>query len=98
MLTKKFFKTKDEAEVTFEYSGNNASSVSLVGEFNDWQPMAMSFNKKLKVFRTKVRLPKNGRFHFRYLIDEKDWENDAEADEYLPNDFGTVNSVVVTQS
>lgn len=98
MLTKKFFKTKDEAEVTFEFSRDNVTSVALVGEFTDWQPVKMPFNKKLKVFRTKVRLPKEGRFHFRYLLDEKDWENDAEADEYLPNDFGTVNSVVVTQS
>ncbi|WP_448248160.1 isoamylase early set domain-containing protein [Thalassotalea agariperforans] len=96
MLTKKFYKTKGEAEVTFEFSRDNVSSVSLVAEFNDWQPMEMTYSKKLKVFRTKVRLPKDSDFHFRYLLDESEWENDAQADKYLPNAFGTENSVVST--
>lgn len=96
MLTKKFYKTKGEAEVTFEFSRDNVSSVSLVAEFNDWQPMEMTYSKKLKVFRAKVRLPKDSDFHFRYLLDENEWENDAQADKYLPNAFGTENSVVST--
>ena len=68
MLTKKFYKTKDEAEVTFEFGCDDVSSVALVAEFNDWQPMEMSYSKKLKVFPAKVRLPKDNDFHFRYLI------------------------------
>ena len=98
MLTKKFFKTKDEAEVTFEFSGNETSTVSLVAEFNDWQPLEMKYDKKTNLFRAKVRLPKDESFHFRYLVDESIWENDPQADLYLPNEFGTQNSVVTTQA
>lgn len=98
MLTKKFYKTKDEAEVTFEFSRDDVDSVSLVAEFNDWQPMEMTYSKKLKTFRTKVRLPKDGDFHFRYLLNDTEWENDSAADNYLPNEFGTDNSVVSTYS
>lgn len=97
MLIKKFFKTKNEAEVTFEFWRDDVSSVSLCGDFNDWKPLSMKFNKKTNAFRAKLRLPKGENFHFRYLINDAEWENDYEADFYLPNDFGSENSIVTTQ-
>jgi 1,4-alpha-glucan branching enzyme len=96
MLTKKFFKTKDETEVTFELNRTDLTSADLVADFNDWQAVEMKFNKKTQSFKTKVRLPKNGVFHFRYLLNKNEWENDDKADQYLPNAFGTDNSVVNT--
>ena len=90
MLTKKFFKTKDEAEVTFEFNRSDITSVALVGDFNDWKAIEMKFNKKTK------SLPKGGLFHFRYLLNDTEWENDYEADNYVPNQFGSENSVVST--
>ena len=96
MLTKKFFKTKDEAEVTFEFFKVGSESVSLVAEFNDWQPLKMKYIKKDNVFRTRVRLPKNAEFHFRYLVNDLNWENDFAADAYMPNTYGSDNSVVTT--
>ena len=33
-------------------------------------------------FRAKLRFPKEGRYEFRYLVDESRWINDAEADAY----------------
>jgi 1,4-alpha-glucan branching enzyme len=96
MLTKKFFKTKDEAEVTFEFNRSDVSSAVLVGDFNDWQAIEMKFNKKTQSFKTKVRLPKGETFHFRYLLNNTEWENDYKADHYMPNEFGSENSVVST--
>ena len=96
MLTKKFFKTKDETEVTFEFNRSDVISAELVADFNDWQAIEMKFNKKTQSFKTKVRLPKGGDFHFRYLLNKTEWENDYEADQYLPNEFGSENSVVNT--
>jgi 1,4-alpha-glucan branching enzyme len=96
MLTKKFFKTKDEAEVTFEFNRSDVSTAVLVADFNDWQAIEMKFNKKTQSFKTKVRLPKGETFHFRYLLNDTEWENDYKADQYLPNEFGTENSVVNT--
>ena len=45
MLTKKFFKTKDETEVTFEFDRSDVTTASLVGDFNGWQAIEMKFNK-----------------------------------------------------
>jgi 1,4-alpha-glucan branching enzyme len=96
MLTKKYFKTKDEADVTFEFNRSDVSSVTLFADFNNWQAIEMKFNKKTRSFKTKVRLPKGGTYHFRYLLDNTEWENDFEADQYQPNEFGSENSVVTT--
>lgn len=98
MLTKKFFKTKDEVEVTFEFNRSDVTTAALVVDFNDWQVIEMKFNKKTQSFKTKLRLPKGGIFHFRYLLNTTEWENDYQADQYLPNEFGSENSVVVTTS
>jgi 1,4-alpha-glucan branching enzyme len=96
MLTKKFFKTKNEAEITFDYNGDDVTSVSLVAEFNDWEPIVMKYNKKLDVFRTKVKLPKEKTYSFRYLVNDSVWENDPQADQYSSNEYGSENSVVST--
>jgi 1,4-alpha-glucan branching enzyme len=96
MLTKKFFKTKDETEVTFEFNRSDVTTAELVADFNDWQAIEMNFNKKTQSFKTKVRLPKGVNFQFRYLLNKTEWENDYKADLYLPNEFGTENSVVNT--
>ena len=96
MLSKRVFKTKNETEVTFAFSRDNVKTVELVGEFNCWQPAPMKFNTKKKVFITKVRLPNDRSYHFRYLLNGQEWENDYEADNYVANDFGSENSVVST--
>ncbi|CCQ10917.1 1,4-alpha-glucan branching enzyme [Pseudoalteromonas luteoviolacea B = ATCC 29581] len=96
MLTKRFFKTKDEAEVTFEHPCPTAEKVELVGEFTGWKPVAMKFSKKDNLFRLKQRLPVDKAFHFKYLVNGVDWHNDHQADAYVPNAFGTENSLVTT--
>lgn len=96
MLKKKFFKTKDECEVTFEYKDASVESVALVSESNDWKPVEMKKRKKDGVFYTKVRLPKQGQFQYRYLVNGQTWVNDDAADAYVPNEFGGQNSLVDT--
>jgi 1,4-alpha-glucan branching enzyme len=97
MIKKKYFKSKDEVEVTFECAVDEAQSVALVSEFNGWEPLTM---KKLKKgpYQAKVRLPKEGQYQFRYLVDGTEWQNDEAADAYWPNEHGTDNSVVFTFS
>lgn len=42
MINKKFLKTKDEVEVTFECNAPEAASeVAIVADFLDWQPEPM---------------------------------------------------------
>ena len=96
MLKKKTIKKTAETEVTFEFAQSGIRSVSLVADFNQWQPITMKYHKKEKAFRTKAKLPGDQAFHFRYLLDETTWENDHNADDYVPNPYGSDNSVVYT--
>lgn len=97
MLKKRFFKTLDECEVAFEYANNDAQSAALVCDFNGWKPLLMKKAKKPgSPFRIKIRLPKEGQYQFRYLIDQSIWVNDDGADDYCVNEFGESNSVVNT--
>lgn len=96
MLKKRFFKTKDEVEVTFEWPKNDEQSLSLAGDFTDWQPVEMKYSKAKKTFNFKTRFPKDEQFQFRYLINGEIWENDPKADAYIPNDRGSDNSVLTT--
>ena len=40
-MKKKFFKTKDECEVTFEHITDSGQNVALVSESNGWLPVEM---------------------------------------------------------
>jgi hypothetical protein len=53
--------------------------------------------KRLKngSFAATVVLRPNHEYQFRYLLDGLQWENDWQADKYLPNRYGSENSVVV---
>jgi hypothetical protein len=99
MLKKKFFKTKSECEVTFELSaedtGDDAVTVELICEANDWLPVEMKKSKQGS-FRTKMRFPKEGEYEFLYRVNEHAWLNDDSADEQRPNGFGGTNSVLRT--
>ena len=55
MINKRFFKTKDEVEVTFELEAQEANSVSIVADFLDWEATPMKKLAKGKVFKFKVR-------------------------------------------
>ena len=83
--------------MTFEYANESAGEVALVGDFYDWEPIAMKQAKKAdSPFRGKVRKPKNGEYQFRYYVDGSYGANDDGADAFWPNEFGTDNSVVNT--
>ncbi|MGS2720200.1 isoamylase early set domain-containing protein [Paraglaciecola aestuariivivens] len=86
---KQYLKSKPICKVTFKLSKEEAqaaNTVRLVGDFNDWDKTASPM-KKLKngSFTTTVNLSKDKAYQFRYLLDDKEWENDWQADGYIPS-------------
>ena len=99
-IKKKFLKSKPVCKVTFrlpEEIGNSTKTANLVGEFNGWNFLATPMRKlKSGAFTATVDLKRGREYQFRYLLDKKNWENDAEADKFVPTPFGdSDNSVVV---
>jgi 1,4-alpha-glucan branching enzyme len=98
MFKKKFLKTK--CKVTFELPeavAERADSVYLVGDFNNWDEQATPMEKKKgNRFSVTLDLEPNREYQYRYLVNGQNWENDWEADKYVPNPFSGDNSVVTT--
>ena len=95
MISKRFFKTVDNCEVSFKVEPEGAERVELVIESNNWVPIPMA---KLKsgAFKTRLRLPLGEQFQFRYRVNGDQWINDEAADDYVANEYGEQNSVVDT--
>lgn len=97
MLSKRYFKTKDEVEVTFEVDQSVGDEVEWVADANDWEPVTMpAINKGKGPFKLRVRLPKDRHVQFRYRVDGDRWINDEAADAYWYNGHDADNSVVST--
>lgn len=96
MLKKNYSKTGAYCRVTFKLPAKvNADRVALCGDFNDWNQEANEM-KRLKdgSFSTTISIPAGKAYRFRYLLDGQRWENDWEADAYLPNVHGSDDSVL----
>lgn len=99
-LKKQFLKTKPVCKVTFTLSKDavvSADTVCLCGDFNNWDYTSLPMKKaKDGSFSVTVELEKDQDYQFRYLIDGVRWENDWDADNYVPTAFGDSENSVVT--
>lgn len=99
-IKKQYFKTKPEVKVTLSLPAEaapQANEVFVAGEFNDWNENETKMRKlKSGEFKTDIKLEAGREYQFRYKIDGERWENDWEADKYVPSGFNTEdNSVIV---
>ncbi len=95
-ISKQYLKTKPVCKVTFTVPAAEAENVSVVGDFNGWNPTESSL-KKLKNgnFKGTLDLEKDTTYEFRYVIDGTTYVNEVEADRYQWSDFaGEENSVL----
>ena len=96
MLRKNYSKTGRTCRVTFKIPADvNAETASLCGEFNHWDRNS-GMMKQLKdgSFSITISLEPGRNYRFRYLINGERWENDWAADDYLPNSYGSEDSVI----
>lgn len=72
-----------------------ATSVAVVGDFNDWDPAATPLRPTAEqgVWSVELRL-KPGRYHYTFLIDGRRWEGDPAEPRVTQSDFGAPVSVL----
>lgn len=100
-LKKTFSKDGKTCNVTFIVSpeaAQGAKTINIAGDFNSWSSTADALKATSDGgFSIKLALEVNKEYQFRYLIDGCKWENDWEADKYIPAPYSNAdNSVVVT--
>lgn len=91
---------KRKCRVTFilpKEIGDNAQKAHVVGEFNEWARSANPMKKMSNgTFVTVIVLPMYRDYQFRYLIDNKIWINDSDADRFEPTPFGDSENCVLS--
>ncbi|MDH3956138.1 MAG: isoamylase early set domain-containing protein [Desulfobacteraceae bacterium] len=99
-IRKQYLKSRPACKATFqipEEMGSSAKSAHIVGEFNNWNFFSTPM-KKLKsgAFTTTLELEPGREYQFRYLLDEKIWKNEKDADKSVLTPYGdSENSIIV---
>ncbi len=97
-IKKQFLKSKPVCKVTFKLSkdqANMADTVSVVGDFNNWNAPDGELNKlKDGSFSQTLELETGKTYQFRYVANGRTWFNDEEADSYQDSGHGDQNGVL----
>ncbi|HKK75142.1 MAG TPA: carbohydrate-binding module family 20 domain-containing protein [Saprospiraceae bacterium] len=99
MIKKQYLKSKPVCKVTFTLPVTalaEAKEVRVVGDFNNWnweEGTPMKAGKK--EYKATLNLATGRNYEFRYIAEDGTWENDWEADAYVPSPYyGVDNSIV----
>ena len=83
------------APVQFMLVAPRATTVSLVGDFNDWQAGATPMTGTVADGLWSVTVPLTpGRYRYAFLVDGATWVPDPDAPRTIDDDFGRPNSVL----
>ena len=83
MLKKTLVRKTDKTSVVFEIAGfDDASQMSIAGEFNDWQPKKTPMKRRKDgAWAATVRLLNGNRFEYCVVVDGQRWVADERATE-----------------
>lgn len=83
-------------KVTFALPLTDAGlATSVVGDFNDWDPLAHPLKKRSNGTRSvTLEVPCGSTYRFKYLAEDGAWFCDPGADAYERNDFDVENSIL----
>ena len=98
MIKQSPLKGSDSVKVSFILPRSTANGkVSVVGDFNGWDPYAHPLRPRSNGTRSAVvTLPSGGRYAFRYLGEGGTWLDDETAAAFEANGVGGVNGILLT--
>lgn len=81
-------------QLVFEVSAHPDSKVFIAGTFNDWNPTThpLEHHPEDGLFRATLLLSP-GHYEYKFVVDGH-WIIDPSCPNWMPNEFGTLNSVV----
>jgi predicted carbohydrate-binding protein with CBM48 len=82
--------------VQFVLVAPQASTVSVVGDFNDWDPSRTPLRAEAAAGVWSVNVPlRSGQHQYAFVVNGKEWRPDPAAPRAVTDDFGSPNSVIV---
>jgi 1,4-alpha-glucan branching enzyme len=88
--------TGEESEVEFELEDPEATKVSLVGTFNDWNKTANPMKKENGIWKCTLNL-KPGKYEYQFVVNDTDWVVDPKSDNNVKNKYEGKNSIIEVQ-
>lgn len=86
-----------DVRVRFTYHAPGASTVTIVGDFNRWDPAAIPLRRSADGTTWEVEVPLSpGRYAYSFYVDGK-FARDPAAPQVRDDDFGSPNSVVMVR-
>jgi 1,4-alpha-glucan branching enzyme len=84
-----------EQMMEFVFVNRSASSVAIVGDFNDWEEGGSPLRRVTEQGVWAITIPlAPGRYHYTFVVDGTKWVADPLAPRTLEDDFGRPNSVI----
>ncbi len=98
-IKKRYVRDVTTCNVTFTIEAGSTDApktVSLVGDFNNWNPSSIPMTRRpYGRYSKTLELPCGKSYEFRYLLNDSDWRNDSKVDRFVLTPFGdSENSVV----
>lgn len=85
--------------VAFSLEAPGASRVTLVGDFNNWDPSATPLVRVSSAGRWEAVVPLTpGRYQFTFVVDDTRWVADPGLPKAVGDDFGQPTSVITVPS
>ncbi|MEJ2482022.1 MAG: isoamylase early set domain-containing protein [Gemmatimonadota bacterium] len=96
MVKKQISKKTGETRITFVLPTSDPRlPASVVGDFNDWDPLAHPFRKRTNgTYSVAVSLAPGRRYEFRYLGNDGHWFDEEPDGELVTRGAGGANCVV----
>lgn len=90
-------RTPAKKRVKFEVAAGTGKTVSIAGSFNEWDPTVKYLQDKDNsgIYSGYLMLAP-GVYEYKFIIDGE-WRLDEKNANFAPNDFGTLNSVIVVK-
>lgn len=88
-------KAQGRRAVLFSLETSPGHTVAVAGSFNDWNPDAapMQYESGDRLYKSIIFL-EPGEYEYKFVVDGE-WLLDESNPGFYPNDFGTLNSVLV---
>ena len=83
-------------KVTFSFQTEQGKEVFIVGTFNDWQPEKTKFKDNGAGEYTVVLQLPVGRHEYMFVAGDV-WTTDPKNPEKFPNDYGSMNNVIIVE-
>jgi len=79
--------------IVFQYHDDDASSVALAGDFNQWVPASLQKDEN-GIWKTAVDLPSAGSYRYKYVINANRWVEDPGNGLKESDGYGGLNSIL----